>query len=418
MKEDKKSFRALVSTQFLGAFNDNLFKQLMLFLAAGYLFSGRDVQGLAFAVFSLPFVLFSGIAGDLSERFSKRTIIIAMKVAEIGVMLIGIAAFALLNWAFMLVVLFLMGMQSAVFGPSKYGVIPELVPAGRLLRANGIIAMTTFLSVLLGQALAGPLLDGFGDHLYLPAVVCVLLAILGTATAWQMAPLKPQNPAQEIPPNPFGHLLSTIRTLRGQQGLFRIVLLYSLFWFNGSVIQQSVVSLGEPAYLSIGIGEKRLLSYVLVTLSLAIISGSVATPMISKRLSEGRTVFLGAGIMVLGQLLLLTIGTVFGRAGGGMIATHLIMVVIGFSGALFVVPVQTYLQHVPEPGKKGQTFAVNNFMNFLFMFFGGIYYLTVRSPLFDLGPTAAVALSGAIVLFVVWLNRHLIRNMSIDDPVS
>ena len=163
MKEDRKSFHALVGTQFLGAFNDNLFKQLMLLLAASYLFQGRDLQGLAFAIFSLPFVLFSGIAGDLSERFSKRTIIVQMKVAEIAVLLLGVIAFVFLSWPFMLVVLFLMGMQSAIFGPSKYGVIPELIPAGRLLRANGMIAMTTFMAILLGQAFAGPLLDGFGE---------------------------------------------------------------------------------------------------------------------------------------------------------------------------------------------------------------------------------------------------------------
>ena len=81
--EDKPSFRALVGAQFLGAFNDNLFKQLMLFLAAGYLFKDRDVQGLAFAVFALPFVLFSGLAGDLSERFSKRTIIFRMNECRV-----------------------------------------------------------------------------------------------------------------------------------------------------------------------------------------------------------------------------------------------------------------------------------------------------------------------------------------------
>jgi len=233
--EDKRSFRALVGAQFLGAFNDNLFKQLLLFLAAGYIFPGRDLQGLAFAVFALPFVIFSLLAGDLSERFSKRSIIFQMKVAEILVMLLGVMAFATLNWTFMLVVLFLMGTQSAFFGPSKYGVIPELIPPEKLLRANAVVLMTTFAAILLGQALAGPMLDGFGDSLYLPAVACVLFAVVGTLVARRMRPLAPQNPDQPIPKQPFGHLISTMKHLGGRKGLMRFVVINSLFWFNGGV---------------------------------------------------------------------------------------------------------------------------------------------------------------------------------------
>ncbi len=414
MNQDNRSFRALVGAQFFGAFNDNLFKQLMLFLAAGYIFKNRDVQGMAAAVFALPFVLFSGIAGDLSERFSKRTIIFQMKVAEIAVMLAGVAAFVSLNWTFLLIVLFFMGLQSAIFGPSKYGVIPELVPPNDLLRANGIISMTTFASILLGQALAGPLLDEFGDRLYLPAAACVFFAVVGTGIAGIMRPLPPQNPAQPIPPNPFGHLLSTIAHLRREKGLMRFVVLYSLFWFNGSVVQQAVVSLGEPDYLNIGIGEKRLLSYVLVTLSLAIIIGSLLAPPISRRIGVGTTVIVGTVGMVLGQLGLLSIGTLVHRENGGILLTHLLLGVIGAAGALFVVPIQTYLQHAPKKGKKGQTVAVNNFMNFLFMFLGGIYYLVIRMPGIDPGPTAAQLLPGLSVLLFLLLNRKLIHQMQIQ----
>ncbi len=416
MKDDRNSFRALVGAQFLGAFNDNLFKQLILFLAAGYIFKDRDVQGLAFAVFALPFVVFSGMAGDLSERFSKRTIIFNMKLAEIGVMLLGVVAFMLLSWHFMLVVLFLMGLQSAFFGPSKYGVIPELIGPNRLLRANGSIAMTTFMGVLLGQALAGPLLDSFDDRLWVPGIACIVIAAVGTLIARRMSRLAPQNPAQSISPSPFGSLFKTIGTLRKRQGLFRFVLLYSLFWFNGGVVQQAIVSLGESRYLDVGVGEKTLLSYLLVTLSVAIILGSICAPIISKWLVRpGRTIILGAVGMATGQLALLSIGAVITRAQGGLWLAHGILAWIGFSGAMFVVPIQTYLQHAPEKGKKGQTFAVNNFMNFLFIFLAGVYYLAVRSPQIGLGPTWAQALAGFLVLGFLLLNRGLVAEMTISD---
>jgi MFS family permease len=413
MKEGKKSFRALVGAQFFGAFNDNLFKQLLLFLAAGYLFKDRDVQGLAAAVFALPFVLFSGIAGDLSERFSKRTVIFYMKVLEIAVMLLGAAAFASLSWTFLLAVLFFMGVQSAFFGPSKYGIIPEIVPTNRLLRANGIISMTTFAAILFGQALAGPILDVFGDRLYMPAVICVFFAAVGTFIASRMGPSAPQNRHQKIPPHPFGHLAATISHLRKQQGLLRFVLLNSTFWFNGSVLQQAIVSLGEAEYLAVGIGEKRLLSYILVTLSVAVIAGSLLTPIVSKHLGIGKTVIVGTVMMAAGQLCLLCIGTVFHRANGGLFVCHLIVALIGFSGAMFVVPIQTYLQHAPEKGKKGQTVAVNNFMNFLFMFLAGIYYLAARLPGIDPGPVVAQALPALAITLFVFLNRLLILGMKI-----
>jgi acyl-[acyl-carrier-protein]-phospholipid O-acyltransferase/long-chain-fatty-acid--[acyl-carrier-protein] ligase len=415
MKHDKRSFRALVGAQFLGAFNDNLFKQLLLFLAAGYIFKDRDVQGMAAAVFALPFVLFSGMAGDLSERFSKRTIVFQMKIFEIGVMLLGVLAFMSLNWTFLLAVLFLMGTHSAFFGPSKYGVIPEIVPSDNLLRANGVISMTTFAAILLGQALAGPLLDSFGDRLYLPAAACVLTAVAGTLVASRMSQTAPQNPTQPVTPNPFGHIFSTIKRLREHKGLMRFVLLYSLFWFNGSVIQQAIVGLGAPSYLDIGIGEKRLLSFVLVTLSLSIIIGSLLTPFISKRVGIGRTVIGGTVLMVLGQVSFLSVGSLVSRTAGGLYLCHFLVAIIGMGGAMFVVPIQTYLQYAPEKGRKGQTVGVNNFMNFLFMFLGGLYYLVARLPSVDLGPTMTQALSGAAMLFAVILNRRWISHMEIQE---
>lgn len=418
MKDDDRSFRALVGAQFFGAFNDNLFKQLMLFLAAGYIFKDRDVQGLAAAIFALPFVLFSGISGDLSERFSKRTIIFQMKIAEIAVMALGVVAFVSLNWTFLLLVLFLMGLQSAVFGPAKYGIIPELISSGGLLRANGVIAMTTFAAILLGQALAGPLLDSFGDRLYLPAATCVVFAVIGTAIAGRMHPTAPQNPRLSISPNPFGHMVSTIKDLRKQKGLMRFVFLYSLFWFNGSVVQQAVVSMGEPSYLNVGVGEKRLLSYILVTLSLSIIVGSLMVPTISKHLGLGRTVITGTAIMVSGQLGLLFIGTLVHRENGGLLLCHLLLGVVGFAGAMFVVPIQTYLQYAPEKGKKGQTVAVNNFMNFLFMFLGGIYYLLIRSPAVGTGPTAAQVIPGIVTLTFVLVNHRMLHTMQIHNTID
>ncbi|MBN1654493.1 MAG: MFS transporter [Deltaproteobacteria bacterium] len=412
--EDLRSFRALIGAQFFGAFNDNLFKQLILFLAAGMLFSGEDKQGLAVVTFTLPFVLFSGMAGDLSERFSKNSVIFFMKVAEIAIMLLGAFALQLRHWYFMLTVLFIMGLQSAFFGPAKYGVIPELVATRRLLRANGVISMTTFLAILLGQALAGPLIDRFGNRLWVSGAMCVGIAVIGTACAGRMSPLLPKKPRLPISPSPFGNLFRTIRTLAQHRGLLRIVLLNSLFWFNGVVIQQSILGLGEPGYLSIVEGEKSLLSYLLVTLAVSIIIGSVLGPRLSKYLSLGSMIIAGAVAMVGGQFCLVLIGLVVDREHGGLAFAQTLMAWIGFSGAFFVVPIQSYLQHAPQDGTKGQTFAVNNFMNFLFMLFGGIFYLLARLPRLDIGPTLTQAGAGLILVTYLWIIRDRVKRIAID----
>lgn len=410
-----RSFRHLVGAQFFGAFNDNLFKQLILFLAANLLFPGEDKQGLAFAVFALPFVLFSGVAGDLSEKHSKRTIIVQAKVAEIVIMALGVVAFLLQSWAMLLGVLFIMGLQSAFFGPSKYGVLPELVPPTRLMRANGTIAMTTFLSVLLGQALAGPLMDNFGDRLWVPGLTCVGFAVLGTWFAVRMGPLSPQKPNLSLVrlgpvPSPFGTLLSTMKMLARQEGLMRLVVLYSIFWFNGGVIQQAILGLGEPAYLNVVEGEKALLSYLLVTLAVSIIAGSVAAPRLAPRLGTPRMVFGGALLMGVAQLAVLLLGPVVSREAGGLYLAHIIFAFMGFCGAFFVVPVQTYMQSAPPPGMRGQTWAVNNFMNFLFIFLGGVYYLLARHRALDIGPAWAQAIAGGVMLlYVLWVRRDIAR---------
>src|SRR5918996_1001269 len=160
------SFRGMATTQFLGAFNDNLFKQLILLLAtptAAQLASGgaADRQAEAQVVFAASFLIFSGVAGYLSDRFSKRPVVILSKVAEIVVMLLGLIGFlyyGVVGFGGMLFVLFLMGTQSAFFGPAKYGILPEMIRKSDLPRGNGIFLMLTFLAIIFGVALAGGLL--------------------------------------------------------------------------------------------------------------------------------------------------------------------------------------------------------------------------------------------------------------------
>ena len=397
-----RSFAGLTVAQFLGAFNDNLFKQLLLLLAARRRFPGRDQPGIAFAVFALPYVLFSGFAGDLSEKVSKRAVIVAMKLCEMGILLAGAAALQSLHWGALLTVLFVMGIHSALFGPSKYGVIPELVGRPQLLQANGIIAMTTFLSILLGQAVAGPLLDFFPEQLWVTGTFCLVFALLGYVAALRIERVPPTRPDLRLPRQPFGSLFQTIAALRRDGALFGLVLVNSLFWFNGGVVQQAVNGLGGAPWLDLGPTDNKLISWLLANLATSIMVGCLLVPRLGKRIAPGRLVVLGAVGMVAGQCALVLIGPVVGPRAGYVLA-HGALAFAGLTGAWFVVPIAASLQDAPEQGNKGRTFAVNNWLNFLFIFVaGGCYELAMR---LHLAPAVACAGAGLILLLVLWWQR-------------
>ena len=403
-----RSFQGHVGAQFFGAFNDNLFKQLILFLAARELFPNEDKQGLAFAVFALPFIIFSGVAGDISERVSKRSVIVLMKVAEIGIMLAGAVAFQLRSWEGMLIVLFVMGTQSAFFGPAKYGVIPELVGKSRLLSANGVISMTTFLAILFGQAAAGPLLDNFGQQLWVTGAWCVGFAIIGTLVSLLIRRLPPQRPTMPIRKNPFGSVFASIRELRTDPRVFRMLLLNSLFWFNGGVLQQALVGLGGPDYLAIPKNDNWLLSLLLVALATSIILGSVCVPVVAKRVRAGVLIAAGAFSMLLCQGALAVAISVLGA--GAYAVSIALVAILGFTGAFFAVPVQTFLQDAPAAGTRGKTFAVNNFLNFTFIFLAGAFYM-ITSKL-HVHPGIAATAAGAIMCGLLLYFRVSVLSVS------
>ena len=175
-----RSFWGMAVTQFLGAFNDNLFKQLILLLSITITANGvaEDQQGTAMVVFSLPFLIVTGFAGYLADRLSKRGIVVSCKVAEIVIMGLGGVAFALYTQSssltFLYVVLFLMGAQSGFFGPAKYGILPEILRPDDLPRANGFILMTTFVAIIMGTVVAGILLEYFPNRQWVGSMAFVL----------------------------------------------------------------------------------------------------------------------------------------------------------------------------------------------------------------------------------------------------
>jgi acyl-[acyl-carrier-protein]-phospholipid O-acyltransferase/long-chain-fatty-acid--[acyl-carrier-protein] ligase len=393
-----RAFWGMTATQFLGAFNDNLFKQLMLLLALKV--AVRDMQPVAMMVFSLPFLLFSGYAGFLSDRFSKLSIIVPSKVAEIAVMLLGVAAF----WLFdtvglpgLLVVLFLMGTQSAFFGPGKYGILPEMLRERDLPRANGIILMSTFLAIIFGTAMAGVLKVSLkvdaaegASRLWLASAVCVAIAVLGTLTSLLIRRVPASQPDLRFEMSALAVPPDTSAMLRRDRPLLLALLASCVFWMLAGVTQQAVNSLGAI--------QLQLNDFLTSVLAASIGVGIAAGAVIAGRISRGAVDFRIMRVGLWGLVVCLLTLSLPGPHHGHLLGFHgsvVVLLLLGMSAGLFAIPLQVFLQARPPAGRKGRMIAAMNQANFAAILLGaGVY------SLFD-----------QIVVSLDW-NRHPIFAMS------
>ncbi len=378
-----RSFWGLAVAQFLGAFNDNLFKQIVMLIfvavpvAGGAAGETEDMQWLATIVFSIPFVVFSGIAGYYSDRGSKSKVIFLCKLAEIGITLAGVATFLVfakvgIGWmviALLSVVLFGFGTQSAFFGPGKYGVLPEILEDRDLPSANGIIVMLTFISIILGMAAAGWLMDAFGNQLWIPGMVCVGIAVVGTLAAGFIRKTEPADPTMAFDassltiPNDIRVLLKTDRPLAG--ALF----VSCIFWMTAAIVQQAVNGFGQH---QLQLERAALISYLVATISLGIAIGAAICGWISKGQLKWSMLRLGAGGIAL-CLFAMSI-TVGGNHMLGYKGSLFMLTLLGVFTGMFAIPLQVFLQARPPDELKGRLIATQNFLNWIAIILSGLIY--------------------------------------------
>src|SRR5215470_8877344 len=193
-------FGSFLATQFLGAFNDSVY-QTIVALHVGA--ANPAYVPLVPAVFTLPSLLFSGYAGHLADAISKRTVLIGVKVFEIAIMLFGLGVLRA-GWVEgMLAVVFLMGLHAAIFGPAKYGIVPEIVEDRDLSRANALLEMSTFVAIVLGIAGGGVLMWVWKAAAWRIGVVTLVLAAAGLATSLQITRVPASGAKQRFQWNPF-----------------------------------------------------------------------------------------------------------------------------------------------------------------------------------------------------------------------
>ncbi len=415
---EDRGFWALIVTQFQGAFNDNCYRMLIVLFLPLLLYPEFPTTEIAFLLFNIGYLLFPGLLGALSDRYSKQAITVVTKYLELGIMAAALVAFWFANPWFMLILLFLMGVQSAFFSPSKYGILPEILPPGRLPWGNGYMQMGTFAAIILGQALAGLMYDHFQHNISIAGLFLLGFTLIGLVSAHFVTRPAPAEPTRPIPINPWKGLFHYLGQFYADRWLFLTLMGVTYFWFVGALVMQNIIEYGQLTLrTSLSLGFMRLETGALIgllsaTLSLGIGVGSVAAGYLSRGRIEPGLAPLGAvGLVIFSVLLALTrfniviFVIVHGLAGPQwafpvVYATQLVLMLgLGASAGLFVVPLSAMLQHRCPKNAKGGMIASLNFVTFSGMTVAALCFLALHTFL-GVSPYGVFLIAGIMTLFV------------------
>jgi acyl-[acyl-carrier-protein]-phospholipid O-acyltransferase/long-chain-fatty-acid--[acyl-carrier-protein] ligase len=396
----------MAATQFLGAFNDNVFKQLILLIATPTVAAAssldsveEDRQWAAMFVFAASFLIFSGFAGYISDRFSKRPLIILAKVAEIVIMALGAIGFYYyehIGFSGMLIVLFLMGSQSAFFGPAKYGILPEMLRAKDLPRANGVFLMLTFLAIIFGVVLAGALLDLLERRVWLASLACILIAVVGTLTSFLVRPLPAAQPHLQHKWSSWIISREMLQLLASDPDLILAIFVISIFWMVGGIVQPTLNALGKT---QLGLDSDFQVSALAGAVGVGIAAGCLLGGYFSRGRINPRVVSIGAIGMTVTMAAMSLPGGPHRHLLGYWGSLPVLMALGVFTG-MFVVPLQVLLQSRPPKEEKGRMIATMNQFTWIGVILSALlYFACVRVLDYFNGPQNLVfAVAAAIML--------------------
>ena len=383
-------FGPLFLTQALGAFNDNLYKTALIVLITYDLaFAGSLPPALmvtaAGGLFILPFFLFSAYAGQLGDRCDKARMIRATKWAEVAIMVLALPGFLFASADYLMVILFLMGSQSAFFGPLKYAILPQQLTRAELPAGNAWIEAATFLAILGGTVFANLMITERGGSTTLLAVTVIGLALLGAGVARAIPPAPP--PTQQpltgrLPWVLFTGTAALIATLRHEGRAFRYILAISWFWAIGATMLTQLPTYGK----NILGGDETVLTLLLCSFSIGIAIGSLLCGRIMGGNLSLKPVLIGAAGMG-GALFDLfwaspVINTTIDSAGVLDSLAHLRvlgdLILLSVFGGFYAVPLYAILQQESPPDKRAQAIACTNVMNAAFMVLASVIALILQ----------------------------------------
>ena len=425
-------FWSLIVTQFQGAFNDNLFKFIIIFYLLntmrgagtdstdamrlfghpleGSFFkitAGDFVPSFATILFSLPFILFPAFFGALADRYSKGTIARAVKYIEVAIgVLVGMALYTQ-SIAFLWIMLFLMATHSTMFSPAKYGILPEILPESRISWGNGILQMGTIVAIIAGTGLAGTLYDHLKDHVYYIAYVLIGLSTFGLISSQFISKPAPANPGQQLSLNPWAGMRRYMGAVTDDKVLLYVVVGYVYFWFAGALIQQNLI---KYAHEVLKLGEAQN-GYLQAAMGIGIGTGAVAAGYLSRGKIEQGLILIGSLGMTVFALLIGLPHEWYGHAaeavtGASFYFRCLLFLVfgLGFFAGVFDVPLAATLQQRAPAAMRGGIISATNMLTFVGTAVAGLLFLPLGAVGFT--PPHIFLLTGlfslAVGVFIAW----------------
>ncbi len=417
----QRRFFPLFVTQLLGAFNDNLFKNAMVLFVVYSLYNDEAQEaafsGIATALFVLPFVTLSALSGQLADMRDKARIIRIVKAAEIGIMLVGAAGLAM-AWKgiavqtvaipLMLAALFAMGVHSTFFGPIKYAILPQHLRPGEVLAGTGLVEAGTYIAILAGTILAG----------WIPiewaALVVIITALIGYATARQVPPAPPLGEIQPLDFNVIRASIGLVRNTMHDRRVFLAIAAISFFWSVGTILFIQFPPLAKNVLHA----SKEVASLFLVIFSIGIAIGSMSINHLLKGRVSAR--YGPVSVLVMGGFVIAfwavcmrwpvhNEGQLMNAAAFVLqpLAAPLLLTLLGIAvaGGMFVVPLYAFLTTFVDKAQTARTIAANNIVNAGAMVGGAVLAMGLSAA--GVPIVQQLLLSAAMCLISAWLGRLL-----------
>lgn len=433
----QRRFAPFFWTQFCGAANDNLYKFAFTVLVTYQLsvsWLPPALAGLVIgALFILPFVLFSATAGQIADKYNKTRLMRFTKDLEIAIMLMGAWGFIMVNVPVLLAAIFLMGLQSTLFGPVKFAYMPQVLGERELTGGNGMVEMGTFVAILMGNVVGGLIIAIPEVGRQNVALACVALAVLGRVTAARIPLTLPTDPGLKINWNPFSETWRNLKLAHQNIVVFRSLLGISWMWFFGAVFLSQFPSFAKEVLH----GNEQVASLLLVVFSIGVGIGSLLCEMMSRRHVEIGLVPLGAiGMSVFAMDLYFASRSLHGFAL--MDAAHFIaqpahwrvmadLLLLSLFAGLYSVPMYALIQLRSPATHRARIIAANNILNALFMIASSLIagtligmHVTIPEIFFLTGLANAVVALYIFLLvpeyllrFVAWVFTHFIYRFKV-----
>ena len=369
-----RRFAPLFATQFLGAFNDNLYRTAMTFLIVYHLKASDPQAGAVLAtaaagLFILPYFLFSALAGQLADVRDKAWVARAVKVAEVAIMAVGAFALTHDSIALLMFILFCMGVHSAFFGPMKYSILPQHLGRQELLAGTGLVEAGTFLAILFGQILGG---------LFTPVQAAwgvVLVAVLGLAASWPIPPAPPLVENGRLSWNLAAETVKLMKTARANRTVWRSILALSWFWALGTVM---TAQLGPLVKTELG-ASQAVATLCLAAFSVGIAVGSVLIGRLLRGRVTGRYCAASMAVVALALFDLVLAVDAFGPVQAGALSPAAFLASLGawrvlvdltvlaIAGGAYSVPLYALMQTASAEGARSRMVAANNVLNAVWM---------------------------------------------------